>query len=149
MDAPKSTAARSHVPSILKMQRPSPKQPSSLASRWQMVAPTLAKCPTWRDRWTGHSDWRFMVRIPLLCSQNKKNFLSKAVVLSYKHISTVPPVVAGPLQESLNYTLGSHVGLICEATGVPVPSITWLKDGAPIGKITDKGYTEWHRRWEH
>ncbi|XP_054466068.1 hemicentin-1 [Anoplopoma fimbria] len=44
----------------------------------------------------------------------------------------VPPVVEGPLQESLNYTLGSHVALLCEASGVPVPSITWLKDGTPI-----------------
>ncbi|XP_055367591.1 hemicentin-1 [Betta splendens] len=44
----------------------------------------------------------------------------------------VPPVLVGPLQETLNYTLGSHVALLCEATGVPVPSITWLKDGTPI-----------------
>ncbi|XP_033947808.1 hemicentin-1 [Pseudochaenichthys georgianus] len=44
----------------------------------------------------------------------------------------VPPVLDGPLSESLNYTLGSHVSLLCEASGVPVPSITWLKDGTPI-----------------
>ncbi|KAM6944598.1 hemicentin-1 [Lycodopsis pacificus] len=44
----------------------------------------------------------------------------------------VPPVLDGPLLESLNYTLGSHVALLCEASGVPVPSITWLKDGTPI-----------------
>uniref|UniRef100_A0A8C4IV11 Hemicentin-2 n=1 Tax=Dicentrarchus labrax TaxID=13489 RepID=A0A8C4IV11_DICLA len=44
----------------------------------------------------------------------------------------VPPVLDGPLHESLNYTLGSHVALLCEASGVPVPSITWLKDGTPI-----------------
>ncbi|KAM9858177.1 hemicentin-1 [Aulostomus maculatus] len=44
----------------------------------------------------------------------------------------VPPVLDGPLQESLNSTLGSHVALVCEASGVPVPSITWLKDGTPI-----------------
>ncbi|XP_028312888.1 hemicentin-1 [Gouania willdenowi] len=44
----------------------------------------------------------------------------------------VPPVFDGPLEENLNYTLGSHVALLCEATGVPVPSITWLKDGTPI-----------------
>lgn len=47
---------------------------------------------------------------------------------------TVPPVLDGPLQESLNYTLGSHVALLCETSGVPVPSIAWLKDGTPIGK---------------
>ncbi|XP_067377843.1 hemicentin-1 isoform X1 [Channa argus] len=44
----------------------------------------------------------------------------------------VPPVLDGPLRESLNYTLGSHVTLPCEATGVPVPSISWLKDRTPI-----------------
>ncbi|KAM3610982.1 uncharacterized protein V6R79_011806 [Siganus canaliculatus] len=44
----------------------------------------------------------------------------------------VPPVLDGPPRESLNYTLGSHVALLCEASGVPVPSITWLKDGTPI-----------------
>ncbi|XP_036791689.1 hemicentin-1 [Oncorhynchus mykiss] len=44
----------------------------------------------------------------------------------------VPPVLDGPLHESLTQNLGSHVTLLCEATGVPVPSITWLKDGTPI-----------------
>ncbi|XP_061624718.1 hemicentin-1 isoform X2 [Phyllopteryx taeniolatus] len=44
----------------------------------------------------------------------------------------VPPVLDGPVQEALNFTLGSHVSLRCEASGVPVPSITWLKDGTPI-----------------
>lgn len=53
-------------------------------------------------------------------------------------VCPVPPVLEGSLWESLNYTLGSHVALLCEASGVPVPSITWLKDGTPIGK----------QRWE-
>ncbi|KAM9391508.1 hemicentin-1 [Pholidichthys leucotaenia] len=44
----------------------------------------------------------------------------------------VPPDLNGPLREFLNYTLGSHVSLLCEATGIPIPTITWLKDGAPI-----------------
>ncbi|KAK5871231.1 hypothetical protein PBY51_004123 [Eleginops maclovinus] len=44
----------------------------------------------------------------------------------------VPPVLDGPLSETINHTLGSHVSLLCEASGVPVPSITWLKDGTPI-----------------
>uniref|UniRef100_A0A3Q2GH42 Hemicentin-1 n=1 Tax=Cyprinodon variegatus TaxID=28743 RepID=A0A3Q2GH42_CYPVA len=44
----------------------------------------------------------------------------------------VPPMLDGPQWESVNYTLGSNVALLCEATGVPVPSITWLKDGTPI-----------------
>ncbi|XP_066569261.1 hemicentin-1 isoform X1 [Amia ocellicauda] len=44
----------------------------------------------------------------------------------------VPPVLDEPLQQTLNRSLGSHLTLLCEATGVPTPSITWLKDGAPI-----------------
>uniref|UniRef100_A0A3Q0T017 Ig-like domain-containing protein n=1 Tax=Amphilophus citrinellus TaxID=61819 RepID=A0A3Q0T017_AMPCI len=44
-------------------------------------------------------------------------------------ISSVPPQIEG---DSTAITLGSHVALLCEATGVPVPSITWLKDGTPI-----------------
>ena len=107
-----------------------------LVSRWQIVAPTLAKCPTWLDRWTGHSDWQSMVSIPLLCFQiyTHSNYLQNKVALFYKYVSSVPPALAGPLQEYQNYTLGSHVSLLCEATGVPAPSITWLKDGTPIGK---------------
>lgn len=60
--------------------------------------------------------------------------VSKKCVLLYKYIPTVPPVLVEPLRESLNYTLGSHVTLLCEVTGIPVPSITWLKDGTLIGK---------------
>ncbi|XP_067083733.1 hemicentin-1 [Osmerus mordax] len=44
----------------------------------------------------------------------------------------VPPGLEGPTQESLTQTLGSHVSLLCEASGVPLPSVTWLKDGSPI-----------------
>ncbi|KAJ8413768.1 hypothetical protein AAFF_G00063660 [Aldrovandia affinis] len=44
----------------------------------------------------------------------------------------VPPVLNEPLQEALAHTMGSHITLFCEATGVPAPSITWMKDGAPI-----------------
>lgn len=113
--------------------KPPSSQWPSLVSRWQMVAPTLAKCLMWLDRWTGLSDWQFMVRIPLLNSQI--NMQKEVwVVWFHKYISTVPPDLGGPPQESLNHTLGSRVSLLCEATGVPVPSITWLKDGTPIGK---------------
>lgn len=79
-----------------------------------------------------------MVRIPLLYSQSNTLKQLSQPFSSFRshrgHISTVPPVLDGALRESLNYTLGSHVALLCEASGVPVPSITWLKDGTPIGK---------------
>ncbi|XP_001920501.5 hemicentin-1 [Danio rerio] len=44
----------------------------------------------------------------------------------------VPPVMEGPLHETLTQNLGSHITLICEASGIPVPNIAWLKDGSPI-----------------
>ncbi|XP_016112004.1 hemicentin-1 [Sinocyclocheilus grahami] len=44
----------------------------------------------------------------------------------------VPPVMEGPLHETLTQNMGSHITLICEASGVPVPNIAWLKDGSPI-----------------
>lgn len=34
----------------------------------------------------------------------------------------------------MNATLGSRVSLLCEASGVPVPSVSWLKDGTAIGE---------------
>ncbi|KAL2092656.1 hypothetical protein ACEWY4_012454 [Coilia grayii] len=52
----------------------------------------------------------------------------------------VPPVVEGPPEESVTQTLGTHATLLCEATGVPVPSITWLKDGSPIGQYRQSGW---------
>lgn len=69
-----------------------------------------------------------------MVSKEQFQLSPKSIVLLYKYIPTVPPVLVGPPSESLNYTLGSHVTLLCEATGIPVPSITWLKDGTPIGK---------------
>uniref|UniRef100_A0A8C1LEB7 Hemicentin 2 n=1 Tax=Cyprinus carpio TaxID=7962 RepID=A0A8C1LEB7_CYPCA len=44
----------------------------------------------------------------------------------------LPPVMEGPLHETLTQNMGSHITLICEASGVPVPNIAWLKDGSPI-----------------
>lgn len=61
-------------------------------------------------------------------------YFKKDVISFFDFISSVPPVLDGSLRESLNYTLGSHVTLLCEASGVPMPSITWLKDGTPIGE---------------
>ncbi|XP_061672486.1 hemicentin-1 [Syngnathoides biaculeatus] len=58
----------------------------------------------------------------------------------------VPPVLDGPLQVAQNFTLGSHALLRCEASGVPVPSITWLKDGSPIESSLQ---WQWSNRGNH
>ncbi|XP_056628956.1 hemicentin-1 isoform X2 [Triplophysa dalaica] len=44
----------------------------------------------------------------------------------------VPLVMEGPLHETITQNLGSHITLICEVSGLPVPSISWLKDGSPV-----------------
>ncbi|XP_072563615.1 hemicentin-1 [Paramormyrops kingsleyae] len=51
---------------------------------------------------------------------------------SFRLTVHAPPVLEHPLEETLTHTVGSHVTLLCEATGVPAPSITWLKDGSSI-----------------
>ncbi|XP_036375886.1 hemicentin-1 [Megalops cyprinoides] len=53
-----------------------------------------------------------------------------------KHDLTVhvPPVISGQTQapENVSVVLKNPVALTCEASGIPLPSITWLKDGRPI-----------------
>uniref|UniRef100_A0A674IMN9 Hemicentin-1 n=1 Tax=Terrapene triunguis TaxID=2587831 RepID=A0A674IMN9_9SAUR len=46
----------------------------------------------------------------------------------------VPPSVVGDLEvpENISTVEKNPVSLICEASGIPLPSITWLKNGRPI-----------------
>ncbi|XP_067391212.1 hemicentin-1 isoform X2 [Emydura macquarii macquarii] len=46
----------------------------------------------------------------------------------------VPPSVVGDLEmpENISVVEKNPVTLICEASGIPLPSITWLKNGRPI-----------------
>ncbi|KTF76822.1 hypothetical protein cypCar_00021533 [Cyprinus carpio] len=46
----------------------------------------------------------------------------------------VPPTIIGQTQvpENLSVVVKNPVVLSCEASGMPLPSITWLKDGQPI-----------------
>ncbi|XP_010080185.1 PREDICTED: hemicentin-1-like, partial [Pterocles gutturalis] len=45
-----------------------------------------------------------------------------------------PPSIAGDLQmpENISTVEKNPVSLICEASGIPLPSITWLKNGWPV-----------------
>ncbi|XP_068809626.1 hemicentin-1 isoform X3 [Struthio camelus] len=44
----------------------------------------------------------------------------------------VPPNIEGPEQERVNETLSNPVTFVCDATGIPPPTLTWLKNGKPI-----------------
>ncbi|XP_009874122.1 PREDICTED: hemicentin-1-like, partial [Apaloderma vittatum] len=46
----------------------------------------------------------------------------------------VPPSIAGYLQmpENISIVEKNPVSLVCEASGIPLPSITWLKNGWPV-----------------
>ncbi|XP_065505206.1 hemicentin-1 isoform X3 [Caloenas nicobarica] len=44
----------------------------------------------------------------------------------------VPPTIEGPEQESVNETISNPVTFVCDATGIPPPTLVWLKDGKPI-----------------
>lgn len=47
---------------------------------------------------------------------------------------SVPPSIIGQVQlpENVSVVVKNPVALSCEASGIPLPSITWLKDGRPI-----------------
>ncbi|XP_028259472.1 hemicentin-1 [Parambassis ranga] len=44
----------------------------------------------------------------------------------------VPPSIDGPAQENVVETISNPVTFSCDATGIPPPSLTWLKNGRPI-----------------
>uniref|UniRef100_A0A3Q2CT39 Hemicentin-1 n=1 Tax=Cyprinodon variegatus TaxID=28743 RepID=A0A3Q2CT39_CYPVA len=44
----------------------------------------------------------------------------------------VPPQIDGSAEESIVETISNPVTFTCDATGIPPPSLTWLKNGHPI-----------------
>lgn len=48
--------------------------------------------------------------------------------------SAVPPRIAGDLRvpENISIVEKNPVSLVCEASGIPLPAITWLKNGWPV-----------------
>lgn len=47
----------------------------------------------------------------------------------------MPPSIEGPEQELVNETVSNPVTFVCDATGIPPPTLVWLKNGKPIGNI--------------
>ena len=48
---------------------------------------------------------------------------------------TVLPSIEGPEKEVIVETVSNPVTLTCDATGIPPPTISWLKNHKPIGKV--------------
>lgn len=48
--------------------------------------------------------------------------------------AVVPASIGGYLQlpENISTVEKNPISLVCEASGIPLPTITWLKDGLPI-----------------
>ncbi|XP_029473326.1 LOW QUALITY PROTEIN: hemicentin-1 [Rhinatrema bivittatum] len=47
----------------------------------------------------------------------------------------VPPSIEGPEEESINEIISNPVTFSCDATGIPPPTLTWLKNGKPIENL--------------
>ncbi|PKU27324.1 hypothetical protein llap_22372 [Limosa lapponica baueri] len=47
----------------------------------------------------------------------------------------VPPNIEGPEQEFINETINNPVTFVCDATGIPPPTLVWLKNGKPIDRL--------------
>ncbi|KAI4577648.1 hypothetical protein MJT46_003483 [Ovis ammon polii x Ovis aries] len=51
----------------------------------------------------------------------------------------VPPTFENPETESVSQVAGSRLVLNCDVTGVPAPSVTWLKDRIPVESSMARG----------
>ncbi|NXC61674.1 HMCN1 protein, partial [Aleadryas rufinucha] len=47
----------------------------------------------------------------------------------------VPPSIEGPEQELLSESISNPVTFVCDATGIPPPTLVWLKNGKPIENL--------------
>lgn len=59
----------------------------------------------------------------------------------------VPPNIEGPEQELVNETISNPVTFACDATGIPPPTLVWLKDGKPIGNILSRSFCSFSPLW--
>uniref|UniRef100_A0A663M826 Hemicentin 1 n=1 Tax=Athene cunicularia TaxID=194338 RepID=A0A663M826_ATHCN len=65
-----------------------------------------------------------------IAGQDDKNF----------HLNVyVPPNIEGREQELINETIGNPVTFVCDATGIPPPTLLWLKNEKPIVHILSGG----------
>ncbi|XP_038571298.1 hemicentin-1 isoform X2 [Micropterus salmoides] len=66
---------------------------------------------------------QYVCKVTNVAGQVDKNF----------HLNIyVPPSIDGPAEESVVETISNPATFACDATGIPPPSLTWLKNGRPI-----------------
>lgn len=59
--------------------------------------------------------------------------MSKEVFLSFLISLSDPPSIKGSgAPEEVSVVVNNVLELQCEASGIPTPSLTWLKDGRPL-----------------
>ncbi|KAK3506808.1 hypothetical protein QTP70_028372 [Hemibagrus guttatus] len=56
----------------------------------------------------------------------------------------VPPSIDGPAEEHMVETISNPVTFACDASGIPHPSLTWLKNGRVIVKVENSESLEMH-----
>ncbi|XP_032884067.1 hemicentin-1 isoform X2 [Amblyraja radiata] len=59
-----------------------------------------------------------------------------AAEISYKVDIYVPPTISGS-SDMVTVVVNNPARLECEASGIPMPNLTWLKDGSPISSFSD------------
>lgn len=52
------------------------------------------------------------------------------------YLFSVPPSISGN-HEMVTVVVNNPVRLECEARGIPVPILTWLKDGSPVSSFSN------------
>lgn len=100
---------------------------------YQTRAVTPALLLTWPDSPRANTTSAYMVW---------NWYISFSIVIhlswKYKHwlfcLFSVPPTITGQVQfpENVSVVVKNPVALNCEASGIPLPAISWLKDGQPI-----------------
>lgn len=55
-----------------------------------------------------------------------------------------PPGIQDSQRETLDADMGTPLVLTCQVTGVPMPTVTWLKDGSPLGMCSGEAVTGCH-----
>lgn len=52
----------------------------------------------------------------------------------------VPPTFEKPERETVNQVAGRPLVLACDVSGIPAPTVTWLKDRLPVGEYPCPAY---------